>query len=106
MAKSATATAKKISLRPLYDKVIVQPAVAEEKTSSGILLPDTAREKPMQGKVIAAGPGRVNEDGNLTPLGVKAGDTVVYGKYAGTEVKLDDETYIIIAESELLAKLD
>ncbi len=91
-------------LQPLADRVVVKPLPKEEVTKSGIVLPDTAKEKPMEGTVIAAGPGNKNEDGKIIPLDVKVGDIVVYAKYAGTEIKEDGEELIILRESDILAK--
>jgi chaperonin GroES len=99
MAKS------KVKLQPLGDRVIVEPIEQEEMTASGIVLPETAKEKPQQGKVVAAGPGRV-EDGKRIDMDVAAGDTVVYAKYAGTEFKMDDVKYLILSEKDILAKLN
>jgi len=101
----ATKTAKKMKLKPLGDRVIVQPEQAESKTSTGIILPDSAQEKPMTGKVIAVGPGELNDEGERTPVSVKVGDRVVYGKFSGNEIELNDETVIILRDAELLAKL-
>ncbi len=102
----ATATAPKKSskttnVRPLEDRVLVQPAAAETKTASGIFLPESAKEKPLKGEVIAVGPGKLNDKGERSTLSVKKGDTVLYGKYSGTEVEIDGEEYIILRESEL-----
>jgi len=83
--------------------VVVKPLEAEEKTKGGIILPDTAKDKPQEGEVVAVGPGRVLENGNRVALDVKVGDRVVYSKYGGTEVKIDDEEYLVIRESDLLA---
>lgn len=91
-------------LFPLGDRVIIKPSPKEEVTKSGIVLPDTAKEKPQEGKVIAAGPGRVAEDGKRIAMEVKEGDTVIYARYAGTEVKLDNEEVIILRETDILAK--
>lgn len=102
----ATKTATATIVRPLEDRVVIRPTEAEERTSAGIYLPGSAQEKPMHGEVIAAGPGRTNDDGKRTPLCVKAGDRVIYGKYSGTEVEVDGEKHIILREAELLAKLD
>jgi chaperonin GroES len=102
----ATATAKKTNIKPLDDRVIVKPSEAEEKTSAGIILPETAKEKPMHGEVIAVGPGKLNEDGQRTAVEVSKGDRVIYGKYAGTEIELNGETVVILRESELLAVLE
>jgi chaperonin GroES len=95
----------KINLKPLADRVIVKPAESEEKTKGGIILPDTAKEKPMQGEVIAVGPGRVSDEGKAIKLEVKVGDKVLYGKYSGTEVTIDGEEYLIMRESDIFAIL-
>jgi chaperonin GroES len=92
-------------IRPLGDRVVVLPTPREETTRGGIVLPDTAKEKPQEGKVIAVGPGRVTEEGKLVPPEVKEGDTVIYAKYAGTEIRLDNEDYLILSERDILAKL-
>ena len=105
----ATATAEpklKVNLRPLDDRVIVKPNDAEEKTKSGIYLPEGAKEKPMMGKVLAAGPGKLADDGTRTAMGVKVGDTVVYGKYAGTEIEIETVKCMIVRESELLGVVE
>ena len=102
----ATKTAKKSSIRPTGDRVVLQPKEAEETTSSGIVLPDSAQEKPMQATVIAVGPGRLNDQGQRIQPGVAKGDTVVYGRFGGTEIELDGETYIVVREPELLAKIE
>jgi chaperonin GroES len=91
-------------LQPLADRVLVKPIEKEEKTKSGIYLPDTAKEKPQEGKVIAVGPGKMTDDGKRIPLDLKVGDTVIYAKYGGTEIKVDDEDLIILRESDILAK--
>ena len=96
------ATASKTAIRPLDDRILVKPSEAEDKTKNGIYLPEGAKEKPMTGKVVAAGPGKLSDKGERTPVTVKKGDTVVYGKYAGTEVELDGVKHLIIRESELL----
>ena len=93
-----------LKVTPLADRVVVQPIVMEEVTKGGILLPDTAKEKPQEGKVVAVGPGRMAEDGKRIPMEVKVGDTVIYAKYAGTEWKYDDEEYLILRESDIQAK--
>ena len=93
-----------LKLQPLADRVVVRPIEREEKTKSGIYLPDTAREKPQEGEVLAVGPGRIGEDGKRIALDVKAGDTVIYAKYGGTEIKIDDEELVILRESDILAK--
>ena len=91
-------------LQPLADRVVIKPMPREDITKGGIVLPDTAKEKPMEGKVIAVGPGNLNDDGKRVPLDVKVGDIVVYAKYAGTEIKEDGEELIILRESDILAK--
>ncbi|MGD0338291.1 MAG: co-chaperone GroES [Bacteroidota bacterium] len=94
-----------MKIKPLADRVVVKPAVAEEKTKGGIILPDTAKEKPVIGEVVAAGPGKVMENGTRVALEIKVGDRVLYGKYSGTEVTLDGEEYMIMRESDLFAIL-
>ncbi len=89
-------------VRPLHDRVIVERIEEGEQQVGGIIIPDTAKEKPQQGKVIAAGKGKVKEDGTVTPLDVKAGDTVLFGKYSGQEIKLDGDEYLIMREDEIL----
>jgi chaperonin GroES len=93
----------KINLKPLADRVIVKPLEAEEKTKGGIILPDTAKEKPIEGTVIAVGPGKVSEDGKTVKPEVKVGDKVLYGKYSGTEVTVEGEEYLIMRESDIFA---
>ncbi|MEJ5350289.1 MAG: co-chaperone GroES [Melioribacteraceae bacterium] len=88
-------------IKPLADRVIVKPKEAEETTKGGIILPDTAKEKPIEGTVVAVGDGRITEDGKLISMNVKVGDTVLYGKYSGTEVKIDGEEYLIMRESDI-----
>jgi chaperonin GroES len=90
-------------LKPLADRVIIRPSKAEEKTKGGIIVPDTAKEKPVWGEVIAVGPGRVSDDGKTIPMEVKAGDQVLYGKYSGTEVTVDGEELLIMRESDIFA---
>ncbi|MGF1592032.1 MAG: co-chaperone GroES [Kiloniellaceae bacterium] len=94
-----------MKFRPLHDRVVVEPLEEEEKTAGGIIIPDTAKEKPMQGKVLAAGPGSRGEDGKLVALDVKKGDKVLYGKWSGTEVKLDGKTMLIMRESDIMGVL-
>ena len=91
-----------MSVKPLEDRVLVRPLEAEEKTASGIYLPESAKEKPMQGTVVATGPGKMLDNGERIEPSIKNGDTVVYSKYAGTEVEIKNETHLIIRESELL----
>ena len=92
-----------LNLRPLGDRLIVEPIEQEDTTASGIILPETAKEKPQRGKVLAAGPGRRDDEGKRIEMDVKEGDTVLYAKYAGTEVKLDDTKYLIFKETDVLA---
>jgi len=92
-----------VKLQPLADRVVVKPIEREEKTKSGIYLPDTVKEKPQEGKVIAIGPGRLSEEGKRIAVDVKVGDTVIYAKYGGTEIKIDDEELIILRASDILA---
>ena len=89
-------------LEPLADRVLVKPIEREEITKGGILLPDTAKEKPQEGKVLAVGPGKLTDDGKRIPMGIKVGDTVLYARYGGTEYKLDDEEVMILRESDIL----
>jgi len=91
-----------MSFRPLHDRVVVRRLTAEEKTAGGIIIPDTAKEKPMEGEVIAVGPGARNEAGHLLPLDVKEGDKILFGKWSGTEVKLDGEELLIMKESDIM----
>lgn len=100
---SATTTTK---LKPLSDRVVVKILESEEKTKGGIFLPDTAKEKPQQARVIAVGPGKVLDDGKRAPIDVKAEDIVIFAKYAGTEVKVDGEEYLIISEKDILAVVE
>lgn len=93
----------KINLKPLADRVIIKPSEAEEKTKGGIILPDTAKEKPIEGTVVAIGPGKTSEDGKFVKLEVKVGDKVLYGKYSGTEVIVEGEEYLIMRESDIFA---
>jgi chaperonin GroES len=94
-----------MKFRPLHDRVVVERIDAEAKTAGGILIPDTAREKPQQGKVIAVGPGGRDESGKLIPIDVKAGDRVLFGKWSGTEVKIDGVEYLIMKESDIMGVL-
>ena len=95
-----------MKFRPLHDRVVVQRTESEEKTAGGIIIPDTAKEKPMQGKVIAAGAGARDEQGKVHALDVKEGDVVLFGKWSGTEVKLDGVDYLIMKESDIMGLLD
>src|SRR4051812_41428152 len=99
----ATATASATKLRPLGNRVVIQPTPREEMTKSGIVLPDTAKEKPQEGKIIAAGPGRLTEEGTREPMDVKEGDTVLYAKYAGTEFKIEGDELLIVSQKDILA---
>lgn len=92
-----------INLKPLGDRLVVEPQEREQTTSSGLVLPETAAEKPQQGTVVAAGPGRRDDDGNRVPLDVAVGDTVLYAKYGGTEVKISNQKYLILKEADVLA---
>ena len=102
----ATATASATKLRPLGDRVVIQPTAREEMTKSGIVLPDTAKEKPQEGKILAAGPGRILDDGKREAMDVKKGDKVLYAKYAGTEFKIDDEDLLIVSQKDILAVVE
>lgn len=95
-----------MELKPLENRVIVKPLEAEEKTAGGIILPDTAKEKPMRGKVTAVGPGKMNDEGKRLPLEVKKGDVVIYGKYSGTDFKINNEEYLILRDSDMLAVIE
>jgi chaperonin GroES len=93
---------ERMNFRPLHDRVLVKRIEQEEKTSGGIIIPDTAKEKPMEGEIIAVGPGARKEDGEIAPLDVKAGDRVLFGKWSGTEVKIEGEELLIMKESDVL----
>jgi chaperonin GroES len=93
-----------INMQPLADRVLVKPIEREETTKSGIILPDTAKEKPQEGEVLAVGPGRMSDDGKRIPMEIKKGDIVVYSKYGGTEIKVDDDKLMILRESDILVK--
>jgi chaperonin GroES len=95
-----------MDFRPLHDRVVVRRLNAEERTTGGIIIPDTAQEKPMQGEVIAVGPGARNEQGQLVPLDVKAGDRILFGKWSGTEVKLSGEELLIMKESDIMGIIE
>ena len=95
-----------MKFRPLHDRVVIRRLNAEEKTSGGIILPDTAEEKPMEGEVVAAGPGARNEQGQIVALEVKAGDRILFGKWSGTEVKLDGEELLIMKESDIMGIIE
>ena len=98
-----TASKSKTQLRPMGDRVVIRPAAREETTRSGIVLPDTSKEKPQRGEIIAVGPGRVSDEGKQIPMEVKVGDTVLFARYAGTEFKLEDDELLILRESDILA---
>lgn len=91
-------------IQPLADRVVIKPIEREEVTKGGIVIPDTVKERPQEGKVVAVGPGRLSEDGNRVTMDVKVGDIVVYSKYGGTEIKIDEEELMILRESDILAK--
>ncbi|MBU2608334.1 MAG: co-chaperone GroES [Chloroflexi bacterium] len=93
-----------VKLKPLADRVVIKPTEREEVTKGGIILPDTVKEKPQEGEIVAVGPGRLDEDGKRIALDVKVGDKVLYARYAGTEVKVDDVDYVILRETDILAK--
>ncbi|HQJ56796.1 MAG TPA: co-chaperone GroES [Caldisericia bacterium] len=95
-----------MKLKPIGDKIIVEPEKEEEKTKSGIVLPDTAKEKPQKGKVIAVGPGKILDNGQRSPMEIKEGDIVIYSKYAGTEIKIEDKEYLIVSDRDILAVLE
>jgi len=101
----ATPTATKTKLRPLHDRILVKRMEEEEVRRGGIIIPDTAKEKPQEGKVMAVGTGRVTDEGKKIPLDVKAGDRILFGKYSGSEVKIDDEEYLIMKEEDVLGIL-
>ncbi|MDP2922125.1 MAG: co-chaperone GroES [Candidatus Omnitrophota bacterium] len=92
-----------MKVKPLGDRVVIQPSEGQEKTKGGIVLPDTAKEKPQEGKVVAIGTGKKTEEGKVIPLSVKVGDTVLYGKYSGTEITIGGEEYLIVREEDILA---
>jgi chaperonin GroES len=102
-AKESRTSGSTTKLRPLGDRCVIRPTPREEMTRSGILLPDTAKEKPQEGTIIAAGPGAIDDDGKRIPMDVKEGQKVLYAKYAGTEFKLDDEELLIVSQKDILA---
>ena len=104
--KKGSSPSKTTSVRPLEDRVLVKPNDPETRTASGIFLPESAKEKPMQGTIIAVGPGKLSDKGERTALSVKAGDTIVYGKYSGTEVEIDGVDHMILRESEILGVIE
>ena len=95
-----------MNIRPLHDRIIVERLEEETTTAAGIIIPDTAKEKPQQGKIIAVGKGKVTEDGKVLPLDVKVGDTVLFGKYAGSEIKLDGKEYMMMREDDILGVVE
>ncbi|NLO91310.1 MAG: co-chaperone GroES [Elusimicrobia bacterium] len=97
--------ADKINLQPLGDRVLVKPVEKEEVRKGGIIIPDTAKEKPQEGEIVAAGPGKLGEDGKRLAMDVKAGDRILYGKYSGTEIKIDDKEYLIMHQEDILVVL-
>ncbi len=101
----ATATKSKTKLVPLGDRLVIMPLVQEEMLESGLVIPDTAKEKPQQGEVLAAGPGRLDDNGKRVAMEVKVGDIVLYAKYSGQEIKIDREEYIVLAEKDVLCKV-
>jgi chaperonin GroES len=103
-SKSTTSAARNV--RPLGDRVVIRPTPREDMTKSGIVLPDTIAEKPQEGTIVAAGPGRLNDDGKREPMDVQQGDKVLYAKYAGTEFKLDDEDLLIVSQKDILAVVE
>jgi len=104
MAAKSAAKAK-TKLVPLADRIVITPLKQEEVTASGLVIPDTVKEKPQQGEVVAVGPGRLDDNGKRVPMDVSAGDRILYAKYTGTEIKLDGEDYIVLNEKDILAKL-
>ncbi|HEX5541225.1 MAG TPA: co-chaperone GroES [Micromonospora sp.] len=99
-------TATKVAIKPLEDRILVQANEAETTTASGIVIPDTAKEKPQEGTVLAVGPGRIDDNGKRVPLDVKVGDTVIYSKYGGTEVKYGGEDYLVLSARDVLAVIE
>src|SRR5580658_7039143 len=106
LALNSTPGAIRMKFRPLHDRVVVRRLNAEEKTAGGIIIPDTAKEKPMEGEIVAAGPGARNEAGALVALDVKAGDRILFGKWSGTEVKIDGEELLIMKESDIMGIIE
>ncbi|MEV5825603.1 MULTISPECIES: co-chaperone GroES [Actinomadura] len=99
-------TATKVTLKPLEDRIVVQPLEAETTTASGLVIPDTAKEKPQEGTVVAVGPGRVDDKGDRVPVDVKVGEVVLYSKYGGTEVKYNNEEYLVLSARDVLAVIE
>jgi chaperonin GroES len=106
LAKATATASKTAKLRPLGDRVVIEPSAREEMTKSGIVLPDTSKEKPQEGKVLAVGPGKVLDDGKREAIDVKVGDKVLYAKYAGTEFKVDGEELLIVSQKDILAVVE
>jgi chaperonin GroES len=106
MAATATKKKSKVKFRPMDDRVLIEVCEAEQTTTGGIILPDTAREKPQRGTIISTGPGKLLDSGNRGEIDVKVGDEVFYGRYAGTEIEMDGEKYVVLRESEILAVVD
>ena len=102
----ATATETRISLRPLSDRVLLRPIEKKEEMRGGLIIPDTAKEKPQEGEIVAAGKGKIGDDGKLIAMDVKPGDRVLYGKYSGTEVKLEGQEYLIMHQEDILGIID
>ncbi|WBL36988.1 co-chaperone GroES [Tepidiforma flava] len=105
-AKTATKTDTKSKLIPLADRVVIVPLKQEEITASGLVIPDTAKEKPQQGEVVAVGPGRLDENGKRVPMDIAVGDRILYAKYTGTDVKIDGQDYIVLNEKDILCKVE
>jgi chaperonin GroES len=105
MAAAKTATKAKTKLVPLADRIVITPLKQEEMTASGLVIPDTAKEKPQQGEVVAVGPGRLDDNGKRIAIDVSVGDRILYAKYTGTEIKLDGDEYIVLNDKDVLAKL-
>src|SRR5258707_14582375 len=104
--RNVTTTSSKVAIKPLEDRIVVQPLEAEQVTASGLVIPDTAKEKPQEGKVIAVGPGRVDDKGVRVPVDVQVGDVVLYSKYGGTEVKYSGEEYLVLSARDVLAVIE
>ncbi len=102
----ADAELTKVNIRPLGDRVLAKPLVKEKEEKGGLIIPDTAKEKPQEGKIISVGKGKVGDDGKLIPMDVKAGDRILYGKYSGTEIKIDGEDYLIMHQDDILGILE
>ncbi len=100
------AVLSKVKIRPLGDRVLVRPLEKEKQERSGIIIPDTAKEKPQEGEIVAAGKGKVADDGKVIPMEVKVGDKILYGKYSGTEIKIDDKEYLIMHQEDILGILE